>query len=99
MERDDRRSRSEDRTAATALRRRDPARLCAGREAGLDGRKGQGEARAFARRAVQAHIAAHRPGEPTRDRKAEARSALLRMGALEPFEDALLVARGDPRPP
>ena len=48
VERDDRRSRSEDRPAAPALHRRDPARLCAGRPARLGRRQRQGEQRAFA---------------------------------------------------
>ena len=71
VERDDRRSRAEDRPPAPALRRRDAARLCSRRQA-LGRRQRQREARAFAGRAFQRHVAAHRARKPARNGEAEA---------------------------
>ena len=68
-----------------------------GRQAWLGRGQRQREARALAGRAVERHVAAHRPREPARNGEAEAGPALFGVSALEPLEDALLVGRGDAR--
>ena len=67
-------------------------------EQALGARQGQGEARAFAGRAVERHVAAHRARQPARDGQAEPGPVLAAVSALEALEDPLLVGRGDARP-